>query len=301
MNNYMKNKCFWGLMLIAAISLTWVSCSKDDEKEDPNKNIVRMDTYAISPTFVYGMYLVNHPKNKPYLENTWSAEGASFHVYVLQNNNFTDLGRIESKETSIASADRQKPVHVDVPIPTNIDVDKSYQVIFTDKKTNLLNNKIVLDAELIRDTNTYCPSWKIAQGGNSATSQSSYLMTYEVLYVKNNTAVPIKVKHMGFETLDKWYCTNGKVNITPALGLETIVASTSGEVMSQEKIINANEEIFFECRYVPTGKKMTNARLILEVDGKEVKTPVVSSDISIECGIPYFMKVKWDGQNLEWD
>jgi hypothetical protein len=296
-----KNNSFWCLLFIATMGLIWVGCSKDDEKDDSNKNVVRVDTYAISPTFVYGLYLVNNPQSRPSVENSWSSNGASFHVYVLQGNVFTDIGELESKETYIASASQQKPVHVEVPIPTNIDISKPYQVITTDTRTALANNKIVFEEELKRDTNTYCPSWQIAKGGSSTTSQSTFLAVYELLYVVNNTNKPIKVKHKGFDASEKWYSTKGRVSINPSLDLEVSVLSTIGDVISQEKSINANEKNYFECRYVPTGKKMKNACLVLEIDGKEVRTPAVSSDISIECGTPYFMRVKWDGQKLEWD
>ena len=304
MNNFVNKNSFLGLLLSAIVCLTWISCSKDDEEEveGPKYSVARVDTYTISPPFVYGMYLVNNSQASPYVENTWSSKGGSFHVFVLQGNTFTDLGTLHSKETSIASADRQKPVHVEVPIPTSIDVNKSYQIIATSGVSPVLSNgRIVCDIELKRDSNTYCPSWYLAQGGSSANSQSNYLNVFEILYVRNNTGKPIKVRHMGFDTVDKWYCTKGKVSIGPSLKAETTVESTIGEMASQEKTILANEKSWLESCYVPTGKKMSNARVILEIDGKQVKTPAVSSDVSIENGIPYFMAVKWDGTSLEWD
>ena len=256
----------------------------------------------MSPTFVYGMYLINHQKTQPYVENTWNAKGSSFHFYGLQDNTLTDIGYYHSKETSIASADLSKPIHVEVPIPSSINVDKSYKIIAVSSGwSKLENGRIVCDVELERDSNFYCPSWYIAQGGSNVTSQSNYLCVFEILYVKNNTDKPIKVKNKGFDSLEKWYCTKGKVSITPNLDTEISIESTSGEAISQEIVINAGEKKWFESRYVPTGKKMTNSRLVLEIDGKEVKTPVVSSEVSIENGIPYFMQVKWDGKSLEWD
>lgn len=301
-NNVFK---FLGIMLIVALGVSLTSCSSDDDndkKDEPNYSVVRVDTYAITPPFVYGLYLFNDPKSKPCIENNWGTGGASFHVYVLQGNIFTDLGTLHSAETSISSADLKKAVHVEVPIPTSIDVSRPYQVVAMDDANSVLSNgRITCDVELKRDSDTYCPSWSVAQGGSSAVSQSNYLAVFEVLKIKNNTGKSIKVKHMGFDTVEKWYCTKGKMSITPSLKMETSVVSTSGEMMSPEKTINAGEESEFESCYVPTGNKMKDARLILEIDGKEVKTPVVSSEISIENGIPYFMRVKWNGTNLEWD
>lgn len=296
---------FLGMMLIVALSASLTCCSGDDEddkKDEPKYSVARVDTYAITPPFVYGLYLVNHTKERHWVDNSWSSTGTKLHFYVLQGNAFTDLGVLHSVETSIASTDAKKDVHVEVPIPTSIDVNKPYQVVATSGVEPLLSNgRISCDVELKRESDTYCPSWYLSQGGSSATSQSNYLAIFEVLTVKNNTGKPINVKHMGFDTAEKWYSTKSKVSITPSLKVETSVAYTSGEMISPEITINAGEESKIESCYVPTGKKMTNARLILEIDGKEVKTPVVSSEVSIENGIPYFMQVKWDGTNLEWD
>ena len=301
----MKYNFIVSLILTASISLMLLSCSKDDDddkNDTPNHSIVRVDTYAITPPFVNGLYLFNHPNGNPQLENSWGTGGPSFHVFVLQGNNFTDIGSLHTTETSIANVDRKKPVHVDVPIPANIDVTMPYKVVFVDNIDNqqLSNNKIVFDVELKRG-NTYNPGWYIAQGGSSSTSQSNYLITYEAVYVTNNTSKSIKVKHKGFDTLDKWYSMKGRVSITPSLAMETSIVSTSGEVTSEETTINSGESEYLVSTYVPTGKKMTNARLILDIDGKEVKTPIVSSNISIENGNYYRMNVKWDGANLEWD
>ena len=303
----MKNSTYnfvMRLMLVVSISFFSVSCGDDDDdkKDNPKYSVSRVDTYAITPTFIYGKYLVNHPTGNPTLENTWGTKGVSFHVYVLQGNTFTDIGTLHSTETSIANADRKKPVHINVPIPTSIDVSKPYKVIAADDFANFIlsNNKIVIDVDLKRG-NTYCPGWYVAQGGASATSQSNYLITYEALFVTNNTGKSIKVKHKGFEVMDKWYSKKGRVSITPSLEMEANVVSNSGDMTSEEITVNAGENNFIASTYVPTGKNMTNARLVLEIDGKEVKTPIVSSEVNIEHGNYYRMDVKWDGTNLEWD
>lgn len=284
--------------IIVFAGLLLSGCSKEDDEQI----IARVDTYAILPTFVYGKYLVNHPYNEITLDNYWGTGGVTFHVYVIQGSSFTDIGSLHTTETSIAAADKKKPVHIDVPIPASIDVSKPYKIVAADKSTNpvLSNNKIVFDVDLKRG-NTYCPGWYVAQGGSSATSQSNYLITYEAVYVTNNTNKTIKVKLMGFDAMDKWYSKKGRVSINTSLDVETSVVSSSGETTSENVSINAGESGYIVSTYVPTGKKMANARLILEIDGKEVKTPIVSSDISIENGSYYRMNVKWDGANLEWD
>ena len=52
---------------------------------------------------------------------------------------------------------------------------------------------------------------------------------------------------------------------------------------------------------MPTGNKMRDASLVLEINGKEVKTPAVSSEVDIENGNLYVMGVLWDGNSLTWN
>ncbi len=294
------------MFALCAFSFTLSNCGgNEDDEETVDKikySVSRVDTYTFTPPFVYGSYLVNHPTKTVWVENSWNPLGPRFHVYVSQDNVFTDLGLLDSKETNLTTADTKKPVHVEVPIPASIDVNRPYQLFATNGSTaKIVEGKITFDMELLRDSNTFCPSWHSFQGGISAEKQSGYFGVFECLYVENLTAKPIKVKHMGYDTVDKWYATKGGISISPNLVMETMVISTSGEAMSPEKTIGAGEKDWFESRYVPTGKKMNNARLILDIDGKEVKTPVVSSIVSIENGIPAFLSVKWDGTMLDWD
>lgn len=295
-----------GMLTLCAFCFSMSSCGgNEDDEETVSENkyaVSRVDTYTLTPPFVYGSYLVNHQTSSVWVENKWKPSGPRFHVYVSQDNAFTDLGLLNSKETSIATADLKKAVHVDVPIPASIDVSRPYQVVATcGVITKLVGDKITSEAELLRDTVISCPSWHSFQGGVSAEKQSGYLAVYECLYVENLTAKPIRVRHMGYDTADKWYATKGEISISPDLVMETMAISTSGEAMSTENTIGAGKKDWFSSLYVPTGKKMTNARLILEIDGKEVKTPVVSSDVTIENGIPTFLSVKWDGTTLEWN
>ena len=107
-----------GMMLIVALSVSLTNCGGDDE-DDKKYSVSRVDTYAFTPPFVYGLYLVNHTKERHWVENTWSSTGNKLHFYVLQGTTFTDIGYLHSKETSISSADTKKAIHVEVPIPTS--------------------------------------------------------------------------------------------------------------------------------------------------------------------------------------
>ena len=93
------------------------------------------------------------------------------------------------------------------------------------------------------------------------------------------------------------------MKIVNSEGIKAVVdgKSIGTEVESPVLKVKAGKDDYILTRYAPTGKKMTDASLVLEIDGKEVRTPPASSDVSIENGIPYKLIVKWNGTNLEWD
>ena len=292
------------LAMLMAFAMVLVGCSKDDDndsKDDSRANAQQIDTYTIEPCFVYGTYL-HHPKDRNYYYGSWGSEGTSFDVFILQGGVFKSIGKLHSVETSIASADNQKAVHLQVPIPAGINTDIPYQVVAVcaPGDLTLTGGKIVNTMELKRGVISRV-DWYVMQSGKTAAIQASYLATLEGLFITNNTSNTIKVKHKGYSSKEKWYYTKGSVSITPSLTLETSGQTSVAEAESPEMEINAGEYGCIDSRYVPTGKKMTDASLILEIDGKEVRTAPASSDVSIENGIPCFLKVKWDGTNLEWD
>lgn len=289
--------------LLLATSSILTGCSKDDDdhQDDVMANAQRIDTYAIEPTMVYGTYLL-HPNYREYYNDSWGSKGASFDVFVLQGDIFTSIGELHSKETSVATADSKKALHLEVPIPAGINVNLPYQVVVLHAPgTTVLDNGNIVNTSEIERGDLYCGSWYVMQGGSSASSRSSYLMSIEGLYITNNTDATIKVRHKGYDAAEKWYYSKGIVSITPSLTIETSGQSVSNEAISPEMEIKAGEHIWIDSRYVANGKKMTDASLVLEIDGKEVRTTPASSNATIENGIPCFLEAKWDGNTLEWN
>ena len=295
--------CMLPALMLLAIAATLSGCgdSEDDNSSDIRANAQRIDTCAITPTFVYGSYLINHPGWREYYEDSWGAGGTTFDVFILQGNAFANVGRLHSIETSIAKADLKKAIHLGVPVPAGINTNMPYQIIaiHAPGTTALSNGNIVHTMELERG-DLYCGSWYLMEGGASTTSKSSYLTNFEGLQVLNSTSETIKVRHKGYDAKEKWYYTKATVSITPGLKIE-VNGQSGEEAVSPEMEIKAGEKICIDSRYVANGKKMTDASLILEIDGKEVRTEPASSDISIEDGTPCFLYVKWDGKNLMWN
>ena len=92
----------------------------------------------------------------------------------------------------------------------------------------------------------------------------------------------------------------GECSLTPDLKATPKGSSVSDDVFTGAYKAAANDETKIWSFYVPTGKKIKDARLVLEINGNEVKTQPISSDISVEFGKFYLMAVQWDGKSLKW-
>ena len=285
--------------IVAVLAL--MSCSKEEARLDFSKHTIR-----INPMLVYGKYLAGNETSNPYLENTWTSEaGTKFDltVYLEQDGLISPLGRYKSNP-SPEPLDKYSQITVDVPIPFTIDASRDYRVILTTKSSESFKqgNDIVCKYGLARGIRTVLP-WYCAHVSPGAVSaaEGAYLNCGEVLYVQNSTEKAISVRHMGFEAATKWYCAQADVKIAPGPpGRVVTTPGAVGEAVSSAIDIPAGENGFIISSFVPNGNKMKDASLVLEIDGKEVKTPPASSDIVIENGIPYFFQVSWDGTTLSW-
>ena len=283
---------------ILLTALTFNSCSDDDS---PDYKSVRTDTYTIYPVYTYGSVIVGSD-NYSYrsIDNHWVSGGASFYVFVSQNGILKDLGIISSKEDRIKTEDQKKPIHVKVPIPEDIDVNQKYNVFFINgTEAQLTANRIACDVELNRDR--YVPKFYKSEGGKNQTAQSFNLSVSEGLYVINNSKKSIKVKMLGYDVQNKWYAYKGTISINPDGNISTNVTNIVNELETDKQTVKPEESGWFLSSYVPTGAKIKDARLIMEIDGKVVKTPPASSEATIECGKYYVLIAKWDGENLEWN
>lgn len=300
----MKNKknikglTIFALILLATLSFN--SCSKDDS---PDYKSVRTDIYTLNPTFTYGSVVLGSGYSNFTWNKSWTSEDNYFNVYISQNGIIRDLGKIRSNEDYIETKDKKKPIHVKVHIPEDINIDKSYTVFFVDSKAKsvLKDNRIVYEQELVRGGDLFARSIYKAEGGESATAQSFFLPALESVYLVNNSKKTIKVKMLGYDVQQKWYANNGSISVDPMGNVSSSVISEGNDMESGKIDVKSGEKGWLSSIYVPTGKNIKDARLILEIDGKVVKTPPASSDATIEPGKYYIIIPKWDGENLEWN
>ncbi len=285
------------MTLIALGIILLTGCDKDDESEDST----RVDTYLIAPPFAYGEPLLPLQDGRAWefnLSNYWrNSSGMTFNVFILQDGNFKSVGRIHCNEKKITNA---ATLHINVPIPNSIDVNRSYQMIAIDNQcdSKLSNGKITFEVNLDRGTDAWSPGLYVARGGDGITAQSYFASACEFLDIRNDSGKKIKVKLKGYETSQKWYFAKGIISINSNLNMEA--TGSYGDGSSPIVEITAGGTKMFFSTYAATGNKMTNACAVLEIDGKEVKTPQASSPVTIENGGIYVLRAKWDGENLEW-
>lgn len=212
---------------------------------------------------------------------------------------------VETQERSIAEKDKTSFVTIKFAAPKSLDTSAPYRIIAFDKDAtvSLTDNVLVCKQPLVRNTN-HLSCWYLAdaEGGAVSSAQGALLATCECIWINNKTGKTIKVKHKGWDVSEKWYCTDADVQLSYAgsIQLQTSPKSTASEVVSGAKEIAGGEEGFIMSGFVPTGSAIRNAVLVLEIDGKEVKSKPLSYDNEIKHGIPYYATADWDGNTLEW-
>lgn len=275
--------------------MPFVGCSSDDDDEPESK------TFTFGHFKLKGCYSVGFPNSDITCWNNWSKKGENFNVYMVQNGKIYDAGLVHSTDTIITEEEKgTKHLAFEVGIPETVNKGEAIDVIaFNNAETSLSGGNVECKVDLKRGGTMPLLAYS-EHSSTAAISESNSLSTIELLYVLNKTSNDITVKHKGFEVKDKWYYTKANVDVTADLKVIPKGSSVSGDVFTGAYKVAANDEAKIWNFYVPTGKKIKDARLVLEINGKEVKTQPISSDVSIEFGQFYTMGVQWDGKNLKW-
>jgi hypothetical protein len=306
-----KFKFYLTWLLVAIVLMPLVSCGGDEDKDEPEPTPIDngkpereklFKTYTFNHFKLYGSYLVGYPDGAPSCWQIWGEKGSSFMAYLVQNGKIYYVGWVDSNEKSLTAEEREsKALTFDVEIPTNINKDASYEMIALTYGVDatLSDGKIVCNADLNRGGNLKIWDHSGVQVGDEI-GKSYSLTTIEILHVYNYTDETITVRHKGFEVKDKWYYSKATVSLTPDMKASIQGTSVGEEAISDAYQVASGERISVWSYYIPTGKKMIDASLILEIDGKEVKTPPTSSQLDIEYSKYYVMDVSWNGKDLKW-
>lgn len=292
-NRLLFNYLPW--LLVAALCMPLVGCSSDDDDEPESK------TFTFGHFKLKGCYSVGFPNSDITCWNNWSKKGENFNVYMVQNGKIYDAGLVHSTDTIITEEEKgTKHLAFEVGFPETVNKGEAIDVIaFNNAETSLSGGNVECKVDLKRGGTMPLLAYS-EHSSTAAISESTSLSTIELLYVLNKTSNDITVKHKGFEVKDKWYYTKANVDVTADLKVIPKGSSVSGDVFTGAYKVAANDEAKIWNFYVPTGNKIKDARLVLEINGKEVKTQPISSDVSIEFGQFYTMGVQWDGKNLKW-
>jgi hypothetical protein len=286
-------------LLVAALFMPLVGCSSDDDEPELQKVI---KTFTFDHFKQYGCYIVGNYSNEDlWCRNVWGNKGASFNVYMVQNGKIYDAGSVHSNDTIFTGEEtKTKSLTFDVAIPTIINKERAFDVMaFCYVESSLSGGNIECKVDLKR--NGSMPLWDNCQLSSMETDGKSYsLSTNESVNVHNTTSDTITVRHKGFEAKDKWYYSKANVVLTADRKVSASGSSTGEEDVSRAYKVAPGHYVTLWSFYVPTGKKMKDARLVLEINGKDVKTQPISSDVNIELGQYYRMTVRWDGKSLKW-
>lgn len=289
-------------LLVAALCIPLVGCSSDDEDDGLDEPVIKTyKTYTFDFFKLYGRYQVGYPDLKPSCWKRWLKSGGSFNTYLVQNGRIYDAGIVHSNDTLLTDEERDsKSLTFNVAIPSSLDKDGKVGVIaFCDIEPSLSGGNIECNADLKRKG--LIPLYAYADASSVGNvCKSSALTTVELVCVENATSDTITVRHKGFEAKDKWYYSKAKEVLNADATITTKGLSLGDDVVSDVYKVAPGDVAKIWSFYVPTGKKMNDARLVAEINGKEVKTSAVSSDLDIELGQHYRMHCIWNGKSLKW-
>ena len=128
-----------------------------------------------------------------------------------------------------------------------------------------------------------------------------HYLVYEVIHVRNEADHLIQFSHCGFESEDDlWYHTTGAVAMDDG-SFHVDNKAAEAPVLTGTTIIHAGTNGVIISAYRANGNKISQARMVAEVDGKSVLTTNTrSSDLDLQIGHAYHMYVVWDGAALHF-
>lgn len=280
-------------VLFALTTVFFFSCSEDEVTSTNNKvafslfiRSPKMESVLLSPS-VYAELVDTR---------TYSSfnDDASYQVIVRQDGKFTDLG--EFNVSSVTSSADEALIEVDVT--TDISTDKPYDVFIMGGSWRWDQYGLYYRQSLVR-SGGFSTWLKFSSMSIPSRITDNYQGTHELLMVINKSSAPIKFKHKGFDVAERWYYTYGEVSVIDGKVVKYENAEeVEGEVHDVDVFTGNNARRIWSY-YVPNGKKISNAQLIAEIDGKEVRSVNrLSSNVNIETNRSYVMFAVWDGEKL---
>lgn len=227
--------------------------------------------------------------------NTFSS-ASSMYVYAKQDGKITDH-QICSATLSTNSQD----ITCKYNEMKKINTSKPYDLYLSFTKLEQKNNTLYTKAQLTRSSGYYAP----IKASNAKSGQTVNCYTkgvVELTVILNKTHKPITFVHKGFKADDLWYYESALLSLDDNSAIEGKAVTT--DVKSEKITVSPryeNKRGFIHSYYPPNGKKIKNATLVAEIDGKEVRTSnTLSSDFTLTSGKAYSYTLEWDGKELRF-
>ena len=222
--------------------------------------------------------------------STWNNDGKVF-MFAKQNGKFINLGRYSITATNTENS----TFKVEIDASDKLDTRATYQLYGLSGLFNVDNNELFYRVNLAR--NGGFSLWFDGKSGNS--KMSKVAGTAEILLVINKSDKPIQFVHTGYDAEEKWYYTKAEVSVEDG---HIQNAEQGAEVVGTAKEIKVYDGKTLPrviSYYVPNGKKIQDAQLIAEINGKEVRSENrISSDITLLTNHSYGIFAVWDGEKL---
>ena len=142
--------------------------------------------------------------------------------------------------------------------------------------------------------------FEVEDGRDISKVEFKHFTAYEILHVTNISDEPIVFQYGGYEADELWYYYCYQIifhNGVEIFGNDNYQGNGYG---SQTVIAPGETKDFLSC-YIPTGKKMVNAKLRASVNGNEIySSNTKSSDVDIKVGNAYHLYATWNGKELKF-
>ena len=292
----MKHISFRHLNLIVSIALLTisVSCSKDDGGkggDNLKKTVLNMPWIDSEPLTGSTGNVDFWKFSAPYTED------GKFNVCAVQNGNVADLGKQAYKRTD----NNGTAATIDIDLKGKINEDTAYDLYLISGNYSIFSGNIWSTVPLERsDKPTFFYSRKNVSGPFSADAQICGVI--ESVYIINKSGKSIKFVQKPFIADEKWYYTKADINLLDG-SVRNAKTESEPTANTYEVYAHAEGQSFrISSSYIPNGKKIQNARLQAEIDGKIYTTEnTISSDLDLQMGHAYGMVVIWDGEKLRFD
>ena len=273
-----------------------VACSKDKDDDQQTETSLKTSLVLINPSMQINLLALSSEGRDvdTQFKSYTSQSNPSFTVWAKQNGTLFYFDDIEG---ALMSGSNTKTT-LNLDLSKKISPTKPYDIYVFSCGWHRVENELFFKNNLTRGGGFWTYA-KVSNPDASTEVTKRIAGTCEVLFIINKSGKPIKFKHKGFEAEKKWYYTKAEASVDDG---HVIEAEQGDEVFSDEyevSVFENNIAYKLNSYYIPNGQKIHNARLIAEIDGKEVRSEnMISSDITLQLNHCYGMFAIWDGEKL---